>query len=222
MGTETLLALVIGAVMGFVGSMPIAGPVTVLVLERSLVRRGREGLGIALGAAIGEAVYAFAAAWGVGAFFGAYPHVLPVSRVVGALVLIALGIYLATHRRPRRAPAPARAPLEGDERRGFVLGASLTLLNPTIIASWTVAVTAAHGAGLLVPGLLAAAAFAVGVGVGIVGWLAILVRMLDHFQSTLKPQTVERLLRVTGWVVVGLGIALAVRPIAQAFRPGNS
>jgi threonine/homoserine/homoserine lactone efflux protein len=218
MGTETLLALLIGAVMGFVGSMPIAGPVTVLVLERSLVRRGREGLGIALGAATGETVYALAAAWGVGAFFGAYPHVLPVSRVVGALVLVALGLYLANHRRPPRSEAPTRAP----QRRGFVLGASLTLLNPTIIASWTVAVTAAHGAGLLVPGLLAAAAFAVGVGVGIVGWLAILVRILDHFQSTLKPQTVERLLHVTGWVVVGLGIALAVRPIAQALHPGNS
>jgi threonine/homoserine/homoserine lactone efflux protein len=222
MGIEMLLALLIGAAMGFVGSMPIAGPVAVLVVERSLVRRGREGLGVALGSAAGESVYAFMACWGVGAFLGAYPRVVPVSRIVGAAVLVALGIYLGTHRRPPRRDPPPGARLEGQKRRGFVLGASLTLLNPTIIASWTVVVTAAHGAGLLVPGLLPAIGFAAGVGVGIVGWFATLLRLLNHFQRTVRPETVDRLLRVTGWAVVALGVGLAVHPIAQALGVGRS
>jgi threonine/homoserine/homoserine lactone efflux protein len=220
MRSETLLvlALLAGAAMGFIGSMPIAGPVAVLVLERGLVRRGREGLGIALGAAVGESVYAFFACWGVGAVIGAYPALLPASRLFGAAVLVGLGIYLGT--RPRRPSAehPAESAQAGQKRRGFVLGASLTLLNPTIIASWTVVVTAAHGAGLLEPGLGPAIAFAAGVGLGIVAWFAVLLRLLRRFERGLRPETVERLLHVTGWLVVALGLALAARPLAQALN----
>jgi threonine/homoserine/homoserine lactone efflux protein len=220
MRTETLLALALtsGVVMGFVGSMPVAGPVAVLVLERGLIRRAREGLGIALGSAASETVYAFFACWGVGAVVAAYPAVLPVSRLFGAAVLIALGITLATR---RHRPPPERTvetPQRGQKRRGFVLGASLTLLNPTIIASWTVVVTAAHGAGLLEPGLWPAIAFAVGVGLGIVAWFAVLLRVLRRFERGVRPETVERLLHVTGWLVVALGVALAVRPLAQALN----
>jgi threonine/homoserine/homoserine lactone efflux protein len=135
---------------------------------------------------------------------------------------VGVGAYPATHRRPHRSEASAHPVLKGQKRRGFVLGASVTLLNPTIIASWTVVVTAAHGAGVLVPGLLPAVGFALGVGVGVVGWFATLVRLLNHFEQSLKPQTVDRLLHVTGWLVVGLGVALAIRPIAQALGVGHS
>jgi threonine/homoserine/homoserine lactone efflux protein len=221
MGIETLvvLALLAGAVMGFLGSMPIAGPVAVLVLERGLVRRGREGLGVALGAAAGESVYAFVACWGVGAFLGAYPKVVPASRLFGAAVLVVLGLYLATRRRGPAPPAETGTPpppLRGQKRRGFVLGASLTLLNPTIIASWTVVVTAAHGAGVLASGLLPAIGFAAGVGLGIVGWFVTLLRLLNRFERGMRPETVERLLHVTGWLAIVLGLGLAVHPLAQA------
>jgi threonine/homoserine/homoserine lactone efflux protein len=216
MATEVVLALVVGAVMGFIGSMPIAGPVAVLVLERGLVRRAREGMAIAGGAAAGETIYAFVACWGVGAFFSAYPRVLPVSRLLGACVLVGLGIYLATRRRTPAAPAPDGEPSRGRKRRGFVLGASLALLNPTIIASWTVVVATAHGAGLLRPGVLPAVGFAVGVGLGIVSWFATLLRLIHRFERGLRPETIDRVLHVTGWLVVALGVGLAVRPLAQA------
>jgi threonine/homoserine/homoserine lactone efflux protein len=223
MPTETVLALLVGMVMGFVGSMPVAGPVAVLVLERGLVRRAREGLGVALGSSAAESVYAFLACWGVGALFGAYPHVVPVSRIIGASVLVALGIYLALRRPTARPVTPvAPPPLKGQKRKGFVLGASVTLLNPTIIASWTVAVTTAHGAGLLVPGTLAAVAFALGVGLGIAGWFIVLLRLLDRFERGVRPETIDRVLRVTGWLVAVLGVALAVRPITQALGVGHS
>ena len=217
MGTHFLLALLVGAVMGFVGSMPIAGPVAVLVLERGLVRRVREGLGIALGAALAEAIYAFLAFWGVGAALHASPRILPVSRLVGSGVMITLGVYLGTRRAREHAleaelPEPA-----GRKRRGFLLGLSVTTVNPTIIASWTVVTATVHSTGWVLPGLPSAIAFDGGVGAGIVGWFVTMLRLLNRFQQGLAPRTVGRVLNVTGWLVVAIGVGLGVRPIGQAF-----
>jgi threonine/homoserine/homoserine lactone efflux protein len=216
MATHLLLALLAGAVMGFLGSMPIAGPVAVLVLERGLVGRRREGLGVALGAATAESIYAFLAFWGLGAVLHAAPGILPASRLVGAGVMITLGIYLAT-RRSRARTAEVEPPgATGHKRRGFLLGISVTFLNPTIIASWTVVTATVHSTGWVAPGLASAVVFAAGVGGGIVGWFVTMLRLLHRFQSGLRPQTIDRVLHITGWLVVAIGLALGVRPFAQA------
>jgi threonine/homoserine/homoserine lactone efflux protein len=216
MATHFLLAILVGAVMGFVGSMPIAGPVAVLVLERGLVRRAREGLGVALGAAAAESIYSFLAFWGLGTVLHARPGILPVSRLVGAGVMITLGVYLAF--RKSRPPLPGAEKHEtGHRRRGMVLGLSVTFLNPTIIASWTVVTATVHSTGWVMPGLASAIAFAAGVGAGIVAWFATLLHLLMRFQSGLRPQTVDRVLNVTGWLVVAIGVGIGVRPFAQAF-----
>src|SRR5437667_10249636 len=125
MGTHVLFALLVGAVMGFLGSMPIAGPVAVLVLERGLIRRGREGLGVAMGASAAESIYAFLAFWGLGSALQAWPRLLPASRLVGAGVMITLGIYLA--RRKSQPGPPELTPTRGGrKRRGVVPGLSVT------------------------------------------------------------------------------------------------
>lgn len=217
MGTNTLLALAVGLVMGFVGSMPIAGPVAVLVLERGLLQRAREGLGVALGAAVSESLYAFLAFWGVGAVVRSAPGLLPVSRLIGAAVLIGLGIYLATRRsRPRPAEPSVGALSGGRKRRGFVLGLTVTLLNPTVIATWTMAVTAVHSTALVKTGTFDAVVFAVGVGGGIMGWFTTMLHLLHRFQRRLQPVTVDRLLHIIGWLIAALGTGLAIRPLGEA------
>jgi len=216
MGTSVLFALLAGTIMGFLGSMPIAGPVAVLVLERGLIQRGREGLGVAFGAAAAESVYAFLAYWGLGAVLNASPALLRASRLVGAGVMITLGIYLATRKSAPRAVADHAAPA-GRKRRGFLLGLSVTFLNPTIIVSWTMVSATVHSTGWVAPGIASAVAFALGVGAGIAIWFATLLHLLHRFQSGVRPQTVDRVLNVTGWLVVAIGLALGVRPFAQAF-----
>jgi len=214
MGTHILFALLAGTVMGFLGSMPIAGPIAVLVLERGLVQRGREGLGVALGAAAAETVYAFFAFWGLGTVLYASPKLLQVSRLIGAGVMITLGIYLA-NRKSSPPPPEGAAPVTGRKRRGFLLGLSVTFLNPTIVVSWTVVSTTVHSTGLVGPGLVPAIVFALGVGAGIVLWFATLLRLLNRFQSGLRPRTVDRVLNVTGWLVVAIGVGLAIRAFVQ-------
>jgi threonine/homoserine/homoserine lactone efflux protein len=218
MGTHILFAILAGTVMGFLGSMPIAGPVAVLVLERGLVRRGREGLGVAMGAAAAESVYAFFAFWGLGTVLYGSPALLRASRLVGAGVMITLGLYLANRKSAPRVPqTEGDAPVAGRKRRGFLLGLSVTFLNPTIIVSWTMVTATVHSTGLVAPGLISAIVFAAGVGAGIVLWFATLLQLLHRFQSGLRPQTVDRVLNITGWLVVAIGVGLGVRPFAQAF-----
>jgi threonine/homoserine/homoserine lactone efflux protein len=213
MATDFLIALLVGAVMGFLGSMPIAGPVAVLVLERGLIRRGREGLGVAMGAAAAETVYAFLAFWGLGTVLQANPALQRAGRLVGAGVMMTLGIYLATRKSSGRPPT-SDIP-EGRKRRGFLLGLSVTFLNPTIIVSWTAVTAAVHSTGWITPGIPTAVAFALAVGAGIVAWFATLLKLLHRFQSGVRPQTIDRVLNVTGWLVVAIGVALGARPFAQ-------
>jgi threonine/homoserine/homoserine lactone efflux protein len=216
MGTHVFFALLAGTVMGFIGSMPIAGPIAVLVLERGLIRRQREGLGVALGAAAAESVYAFLAFWGLGTVLYASPTLQQASRLVGAAVMVTLGVYLAKRKSSARVPE-SEVPVAGRKRRGFLLGLSVTFLNPTIIVSWTMVTATVHSTGLVQPGPLSAVVFALGVGAGIVLWFATFLHLINRFQSGLRPQTVDRVLNVTGWLVVAIGLGLGVRPIAQAF-----
>jgi len=218
MGTHILFAILAGTIMGFLGSMPIAGPVAVLVLERGLVRRGREGLGVALGAAAAESIYAFLAFWGLGTVLYASPTLLRASRLVGVGVMITLGVYLANRKSAPRLPeAEGDALVVGRKRRGFLLGLSVSFLNPTIIVSWTMITAIVHSTGLVSPGLISAVVFALGVGAGIVFWFATLLHLLHRFQSGLRPQTVDRVLHITGWLVVAIGVSLGIGPFIQVF-----
>lgn len=216
MGIHLPFAILVGAVMGFLGSMPIAGPIAVLVLERGLVQRRREGLGVAMGAAAGESLYAFLAFWGIGEVIRRTPALLSASRLIGAAMLIGIGGFLATRRSAREAAKEDALPLAGQKRKGFFLGLSITLLNPTLIASWTVVGATVHSMKLVGDGVVQAVGFAAGVGCGIVAWFALLLRLLTRFQRGLPASTVDRVLHVTGWCVIALGIGLGVQPFLQA------
>ena len=56
-------------VFGYIGSMPIAGPIAALIFARALQGRGRR-LHIALGAATAEMICAGLAFWGFAALLG--------------------------------------------------------------------------------------------------------------------------------------------------------
>jgi threonine/homoserine/homoserine lactone efflux protein len=155
---------------------------------------------------------------GAGTVLYASRTLLRASRLVGVGVMVTLGVYLANRKSAPRPPeADGDAPVAGRKRRGFLLGLSVTFLNPTIIVSWTIVTATVHSTGLVPPGLISAVVFALGVGAGIVLWFATLLHLLHRFQSGLRPQTVDRVLNITGWLVVAIGVGLGIRPFVQAF-----
>jgi threonine/homoserine/homoserine lactone efflux protein len=205
------LALLVGLFLGFLGSMPIAGPIAVVVVSKGLENKTRAGIGIAAGAAAAESAYAFMAFWGLTSVLNRFPVILRASRLLGCALLIALGVYFIFRKRK-----DAALPQDQVERAGYrnvLFGLSVTIANPTLIVTWTAAVSAAHSTGLLRVRALDAFPFAGGVAVGIVGWFALLLWLLSRFRSKVNPSTLDRVIRGMGVLLVLLGVALALRVI---------
>jgi threonine/homoserine/homoserine lactone efflux protein len=202
---RVLLALPFGFLCGFIGSMPLAGPIALLVFGRGVRGAFRSGLAIALGSAIAESGYAFLAYWGVGELLSRHSELVLASRGLASVILGGLGLYFTFH--PASAGGAGESP---PVRSSFVLGFGITALNPTFIATWTLAVTLLHSTALLPPTLVAAAPFAVGVGLGIFSWFALMLELMHRYRSRFQARTLDRILQTVGVVLLGTGLWGAV------------
>ncbi|CAN5450227.1 hypothetical protein BH09MYX1_BH09MYX1_11040 [soil metagenome] len=201
-----LVALLLGLVSGFFASIPIAGPIAVLVLRHGLEDKRREAMYVAIGSSIAEGLYAGAAFAGIGTVLDKFPMVLPVSRVVSAIVLIIVGVYLMVRKtKPGSDATPARS------GKKLLVGFWITAVNPTLIVSWAAVVTALHGAGVLHTSALGAIPFGLGVGGGAVLWFVVLLALVVRSRDRLAPKTVRRVVQVGGAVLTIAGVIVGVR-----------
>lgn len=202
-----MLPALVGFAFGFIGSVPVAGPIALLVFAYGMQGRGRQAVSLATGGAIAEAAYAYMAFWGLGRVLERYPVVVANSRGVGAIVMIALGAYFML-RKSAAAADPETTTVGRGQKRSFVLGFTITALNPTLIVTWTAAATTLFSTNLLSPSA-PPLPFAVGVFGGIVAWFATLVALLRRYRSRIGPSTLDRLVRAVGVGLAGLGLWFA-------------
>jgi threonine/homoserine/homoserine lactone efflux protein len=218
----TLTAVLLGFGFGFVGSIPVAGPVSALVVSRGVAGRFRSGAYLALGGGIAEALYAFLAFWGVSALLSEHPSIVPLSRAAAAVILAALGWSFARGKvaiePPERvrariaAPEPAGAGGSSEHARSFVLGLTITALNPTLIATWTAVVTTLLSSELVAFGPRQALPFSLGACVGIAGWFVLLLELIRRHRGRFRPETLARVLRA-----IGVGLLLLAAWFAWRF-----
>ena len=208
---EAILAVALGLALGFFGSMPIAGPTAVILVSKGLDNHRRSGIFIAAGAATAESVYVFMAFWGLASVLLRYPMLLPITRLVGAALLMGLGAHFILRRNRQRDPLARAAELTGG--RSFFFGLSLTALNPSLLVTWTAAVSVAHATGMLTVETSAAGPFALGAALGIVAWFAILLWLLARFGARVSSVTLDRVMRWMGGLLILTGAALFVRAI---------
>lgn len=195
----------LGFGLGFVGSMPIGGPVSLFVFKRGASGRYRDGILLAAGAAVAEAGYCGAALFGYGLLAERWPMFRPVLGVVGAVIMIALGAhFLATrHFAPGDLPVP---PAPTSALRDLTLGFSMVALNPSVFVSWLAVLAALHAVGLE-PTDGGDRLFLVGgVAVGIVTWFTLLVWLLHHGRTWIRPVVFDRTLRAFGGGLCVLGL----------------
>jgi threonine/homoserine/homoserine lactone efflux protein len=203
-------AALIGFLAGFVGSMPVAGPIAILVFGRGLEDRTRSAIYLAVGAALAESVYAYLAFWGFGELLASYEWIDPVSRGLAAVLLTVLGLRFALK---RNTPEPVVTPPDPaiGNKRSFLLGMTITALNPTLVATWGAAVTFLYSLHVVEFGWGRALPFSIGVCLGISAWFVVLLWLLARYKSRFRRATLERVIRIMGMVLTGLGLLFAVR-----------
>ena len=202
------LAALFGFLLGFVGSIPVAGPISALVVQRGVQGRFKAGAFIALGGGVVEAAYAFLAFWGFSTFLTKYPLIEPISRGAGAVVLLALGVsFLLKKAEDAEAPPDVR-----DSKRGsFLLGAWICAINPTLIATWSAAVTTLYSSGVLDFEGGHALPFAIGCASGITGWFLALLGIIRRYRERFSNVVLARVVNAVGVLLLGLGIWFGVR-----------
>ena len=170
--------------------------------------RAQSAVYVAVGGALAESVYAFLAFWGLTKLLDQYPSIIPDSRGVGAVLLFALGLAFVLH---REKPGEKREPKTG-WGGSFVLGFTLTALNPTLIVTWTAAATTLFSTGLLPhTSLSSALPFAVGAFVGIVSWFVVLLLILRRYKQRFERATLSKVVRGVGFALIGLSLWFAVQ-----------
>jgi threonine/homoserine/homoserine lactone efflux protein len=190
---------------GFFGSMPLLGPISIMVFSRAAQKKYSEALHIALGAALAEGTYAGVAFLGFATLLAQHPVVVPLSNGVTAIVLVGLGIRFAVWKPAE--PTDEDAPPGGTTLVGF----SLAVINPTLLVTWGTAVAFLYSKGLGVASPLAALPFGASAAAGIVGWFAVLVALLRRFEGKVPDRALAWTIRALGVALIGLGAWSAVQ-----------
>jgi RhtB (resistance to homoserine/threonine) family protein len=179
-----------------------------LVTKNALLHGRRPALATAVGINVGILFWTTAAALGLAAVIAHSTTAFTVIKLAGALYLVYLGLQAlrASRVRPRmRAMPRSRAPL--DNRIAFRQGLVSNLLNPKIAVFFTSLLpqfvgTHRAGADLLFLGALFNA-------MGLV-WLLSYALLAARGRKVLGRPNVKRILdRVSGLVLIGLGIRIA-------------
>lgn len=206
------VAFALGWLLGYLGTIPAAGPLAVLVVAASLRGRSRHALRLAAGGAVAEGIWAFAAARGLGYVLDAHPAIERALRVGGGALAIAMGLAIALAAPPKDESA-ARERAASSVLTGFVLVA----FNPSFLASWlaSCALLRAHPALATAVTREHAPFLAVGAVAGVVGWFATLDALIRRYRGRLAAWH-RRLVRGLGWTLAAVGVIALARGVLRA------
>lgn len=199
-----LLGLLLGIALGFVGSIPAAGPLLMLVIASGLQAERGRALALGAGGALAESAWVLLAFWGLGRTFDRYQAALPWLSLVSGGLLVVLGLALVVRRRkPRRGvSAPAL---------GFATGFGLVAFNPGFAITWSAVAGALLSTRWLAPLTASAVSIAIGSFLGILLWFAMMARLAEKSRGRFRPASLDRVVRWLGVAVALIGLWLVVQ-----------
>ncbi|ETV86277.1 hypothetical protein, variant [Aphanomyces astaci] len=187
-----VLPIVAGFCFGFVGSIPIAGPTSAMVLKMGIQGQYWDAQTVALGGAVAEATYAGVAYWGFGSFLVGVGWLLPVSKILGACMLLVVGVvFLRLEVQPQiesDTNSPSKRPFGASTARAIfvkhlLLGFTMSGFNPALLATYTGALASVYHTGYLQFTLGLAVLFSIGVACGISTWFYVLLTLLKTYKQ---------------------------------------
>ena len=197
-----------GLVIGFTIAAAV-GPITLLVVRRTIDHGGIYGFASGLGVATADATYGAIAAFGLTAITSLLVSNHALLGLVGGVVIVFLGIRIARSRPTGPATDGERPGLAG----AFASIYALTMTNPLTIVLYAgvfAGIGLAAGAGFLDAAVLTLAVWA-----GSTLWWVVLCSVVAWLRGRVSPTALLWVNRVSGAALVVFG-ALAV---ISALRP---
>ena len=213
-----MIASLAGFLMGFIGSMPVAGPTSLLVFHRGMLARYRDGWAIGLGGGLVEGVYCAIAVHVFSTLRDHFTIFTPLMRAVSILLFLALGLYFifGPQEKPHQ-PAITESSVTNCGRQ-FWIGLSIAALNPTLIFTWSASVATVFPIINLTLNGHEKIAFAASVAMGIVTWFTILLALLRRFKSHFPFSLHHKVIKSVGLLLVVVSIALAGSTVYGSIR----
>jgi len=199
-----LFVCLIAFVLAFVSSMPIAGPVAVMVVSRGIEGRFTEARKVGIGSAVSEGIWAGVAFATFSTLFVRYPSAVPIAHSVTSVVLFIVGLQFVRWK-PREFTG-GEAEEEKSQRGAALLGFLTSLFNPTVLVSWSATSAVIQSRHIVEMKAILAIPFGISVAAGIMCWFAMLVAIMTRYQAKLPRRFLTWFIRGTGLFLIGFAL----------------
>jgi threonine/homoserine/homoserine lactone efflux protein len=210
---STVAVVAGGSVLGFLSAVLPLGPVTVLVVHRTLAGDPSGALRLGLGRVPAEMIYCALATFGTVALLDRFPALRIGIEVLATVLFLAVGGgLLAARTAPARASTDAAAvTAEPRNRRwGFTAGFVVGALNPQYLFSWSAIVAIAVSVAGLEPSMVDRVLFPCAAAAGVTLGYVLLVAVLRRHSARMQGAPARRVLRALGALLIGLALWNAV------------
>jgi threonine/homoserine/homoserine lactone efflux protein len=137
---ESIITMSIAGILaGFIFSMPIAGPISILITSNAFKGRLRYCNLVNIGASFGDFVYVFIAVFGLSKLYTFYKPVIPYIFTFGAILLFFLGFKIFRTKidiEHLEDKSHLSEKIRKKEKGAFYTGFMINLLNPTLFIGW--------------------------------------------------------------------------------------
>jgi threonine/homoserine/homoserine lactone efflux protein len=196
---KPLELLLRGVIAGIAISAPV-GPVNVLCVSRTIKKGLHSGIVSGLGAAAADTIYGSIAGFSITFIIGWLVRELFWIRVVGGLLLIAIGLVYYFKKPKSLGETEKRDSAGSDMATTFLL----TLTNPTTVLSF-LAVLAVLGLGERRPWTLTSF-LVLGIFCGAMFWWTLLASISGHFRDRFNDRAVVWLNRIGALAIGAFGL----------------
>ncbi len=225
-----IIALLIGAALGFVLAMP-PGPVGVTAIRYGLQDSVKEGTYLSMGTALMDMMYCAAVIYATSAvvdsfkaFSNNHPYIL---LLIQLIVIAAFVLYGILNLKAKDQEFTNEGDVEHTKtsrmiqnmmmKGPFLVGVAIALTNipnPTFLPSLAGVTMFVHQSELIENTILTNTIFAVGFGLGNFSWLYLLIRVISHYKSRMSANMITRIRQFAGISLIGFGSILGFRVVS--------
>jgi threonine/homoserine/homoserine lactone efflux protein len=138
--TESIITIsIVGLIVGFFFSMPIAGPISILITSNAFHGRAKYCYQVTAGASIADFIYVFVALFGLTKLYSLYKPAIPFILLSGSFFLLFMGYKIfRTKIDIEHLDDKSHLPNKIDKKikGAFYTGFMINILNPTLFIGW--------------------------------------------------------------------------------------